>query len=214
MSMSTRYRWAVLVPAAALAALAYVGFNQATAEQGETVTVNHAVFNEDGTVRRPDNWRSWVFIGANVTPNALNDGQSLFPEFHNTYIEPSAYEHYRRTGEFADGTQLIKELVLTQTADEENGSKATIAGRGYFSGEFKALALEYKDSKRFADRPGGWAYFVFGDQGPPYADAAGALPDEACAACHTAAIETDYVFTQFYPILLNRESDYAPRQGR
>lgn len=74
--------------------------------------INRATFNEDGSVNQPENWRSWVFVGAPLTPNALNGGEAPFPEFHNVYIEPSAFAYWQETGEWADGTQLAKELVL------------------------------------------------------------------------------------------------------
>jgi hypothetical protein len=32
----------------------------------------------------PNNiWRTWVFVGAPLTPNALNNGAASFPEYHN-----------------------------------------------------------------------------------------------------------------------------------
>ena len=34
-----------------------------------------------------------------------------FPEFHNVYIDPASWSHYRLTGEFRDGTVFAKELV-------------------------------------------------------------------------------------------------------
>lgn len=64
----------------------------------------HAKFNDAGEALQPNDWRSWMFVGAVVTPNALNGGEAPFPEFHNVYIEPSAFEHYVRTGEWPEGT--------------------------------------------------------------------------------------------------------------
>ena len=66
---------------------------------------------------------------------------------------------------------------------------------------FSGLELKVRDTTRFADEPGNWAYFSFGHQTPPYAPTATAFPTETCNACHEANAETDFVFTQYYPVL-------------
>jgi hypothetical protein len=33
-----------------------------------------------------------------------NDGHANFPEYQNVHIEPCAYEAYKKTGVFPDGT--------------------------------------------------------------------------------------------------------------
>ena len=45
--------------------------------------VMQAKFNADGEVMRPDGWRSWIYVGTPLTPNALNDGEAPFPEFQS-----------------------------------------------------------------------------------------------------------------------------------
>ncbi|MGZ0190708.1 MAG: cytochrome P460 family protein [Alphaproteobacteria bacterium] len=166
--------------------------------------ISKAEFSADGQVRIPKNWRQWVYVGTPLTPNALNDGKVAFPEFHNVYMEPSAYAHWVKTGDFAEGTQLAKELVLIRQKPgemEPNGSTAEVSGVGYFQGEFQGLELTIKDNERFSDQPGGWAYFSFGHKAPPYAQTATAFPAESCNACHEASAAKDFVFTQFYPVL-------------
>jgi len=168
--------------------------------------VSRATFNDDGSVNTPENWREWIFVGAPLTPNALNNGEAPFPEFHNVYIEPSAFAHWARSGEWADGTQFAKELVLLRHAadcdqDPANGSCFQTSGQGYFQGEFNGLELKVKDATRFADEPGNWAYFSFGHQPEPYAETATAFPTETCNACHEVNAADDFVFTQYYPVL-------------
>lgn len=160
-----------------------------------------ASFNEDGSVNQPTGWREWVFIGAPLTPNALNGGEAPFPEFHNVYIEPSAYAVYSETGIFPEGTQIAKELTtVRKNNNAENGSSQEVSGVGYFQGEFSGLELTVKDNERFKDEPGGWAYFSFGHK-PDYEKTASAMPTDSCNACHAASAEDDFVFTQFYPVL-------------
>lgn len=165
-------------------------------------TINTATFNDDGSVNQPENWRTWVFVGAPLTPNALNNGNAPFPEFHNVYVEPSAFMAYEATGEWPEGTQLAKELTsIYQNNNDETGASMEVSGRGFQQGEFQGLELTVKDSERFKDMPGGWAYFSFGHKPEPYEKTANAFPAASCNACHDANAEDDFVFTQFYPIL-------------
>lgn len=45
-----------------------------------------------GELVQPKDFREWVFIGAPLTPNGLNNGKAGFPEFHNVYVQPSAFK--------------------------------------------------------------------------------------------------------------------------
>ncbi len=176
----------------------------ASAPARRAAIVAEAGFTSSGEVEQPGNWREWVFVGSPITPNGLNGGEAPFPEFHNVYVEPSAFDHYQRTGQWAEGTQVAKELVRVyqnSAGNFENGSSAEVSGVGYQQGEFAGLELSVKDSARFPDAPGGWAYFSFGHKPEPYAKTAEAFPNEACNACHAASAETDFVFTQFYPVI-------------
>ncbi|MGH1479507.1 MAG: cytochrome P460 family protein [Geminicoccales bacterium] len=168
----------------------------------QSPAINHAEYTTDGKVKIPENWREWVYVGTPLTPNALNGGEAPFPEFHNVYIETSAWEHYKASGEFANGTQIAKELVSVRANDNaEDGSSSEVSGQGYFQGEFIGLELTVKDTEKFADQPGGWVYYSFGHHAEPYEQTAEAFPADACNACHEANADDDFVFTQFYPVL-------------
>jgi len=151
-------------------------------------------FNDQGQLVRPGiGYRQWVYVGTPITPNDLNPPEAPFPDFHNVYIHPGDFRYFQQTGQFRDGTVLIKELVAV-------GSKQAVSGKGYFMGDFIGLEATIKDSKRFANEPGNWAYFTFGHK-YPLADVADAFPTAACNGCHQASAATDFVFTQYYPIL-------------
>ncbi len=196
----------------AAGALAVTGCGQTDSNSSENVNstaateatpseIVRASFNGDGSVNQPVGWREWVFVGAPLTPNALNGGEAPFPEFHNVYIEPTAYAAYSATGEFPEGTQIAKELTLVrQNNNAENGSSQEVSGVGYFQGEFAGLELTVKDNERFKGEPGGWAYFSFGHKAD-YEKTATAMPTDSCNACHAASADDDFVFTQFYPVL-------------
>ncbi len=153
-------------------------------------------FNDKNQLLTPEGYREWIFVGAPVTPNELNDGKAAFPEFHNVYIDPTSYKHYKKTGKFRDGTILVKELVSV-------GAKSAASGNGYFEGDYIGLEATIKDSKRFAKEPGNWAYFSFrnADLSLPYKKTATAFPAAACNSCHEGSAADDWVFTQYYPVL-------------
>ena len=161
-------------------------------------------FTADGALILPEHgsWRDWPYIGAPLTPNALNGGEAAFPEFHNVYIDPVSWAHWQRTGEFRDGTVLAKELVSVFDRNAHaDGSTDQVSGRGYFMGDFVGFEIALKSAEHFPDAPGNWAYFSFGHHTPPYAPATKAMPAETCSACHAANAAQDFVFTQFYPVL-------------
>jgi len=162
-------------------------------------------FTADGRLRLPPDavWREWPQVGTPLTPNALNDGQAPFPEFHSVYIDPESWRHWRATGEFRDGTVLTKELVsvVGGASAMADGSTRQVSGRGYFMGDFIGFEIAYKSAEHFPDAPGNWAYFSFGHHSPPYAAATAAMPLDQCSSCHQASAAEDFVFTQFYPVL-------------
>jgi hypothetical protein len=162
--------------------------------------IGAATFNKQGELQLPEGFREWVFIGAPLTPNGLNNGKAGFPEYHHVYVNPDAFAVYQRTGEFPDGTVIAKELVLLQKGEFKDGSKTAPSGRGFFAGEFHGMDVMVKDSRRFADT-NAWGFFNFGHHAPPYVKAAKAAPAESCASCHTANAGKGMVFKTYYPIL-------------
>ena len=150
---------------------------------------------KDGTLERPTGYREWVYVGTPVTPNELNNGKAAFPEFHNVYIDPESWAHWKKTGNFREGTILIKELISV-------GTKAAVSGNGYFMGDFIGLEATIKSKKHFPDEPGNWAYFSFSTPDhKTLTDVAKAFPAAACNGCHAGAAADDFVFTQYYPVL-------------
>lgn len=195
------YRTSQVMTASVLAAALLVGAATSLAAQDGAYAPR---FTQDGQLLLPpaEVWRSWPYVGTPLTPNALNGGNAPFPEFHSVYIDPVSLEHWRKTGEFRDGTILAKELVtvIKENANSD-GSTTQVSGRGYFMGEFAGFEIAYKSAKHFPNDPGNWAYFSFGHHSPPYAAATKKMPVQQCAACHQKFAAKDFVFTQFYPTL-------------
>jgi len=161
-------------------------------------------WNEKGALVRPKAFRSsWVFLGSPFTPNSLNDGTANFPEYHNVYVQPSAFHAYRATGKWPEGTMMLKELQLVDNAegDEDDGSRYEVSGRGFFPGAVNGMDVAVKDSRRFSESKN-WGYFNFGHRAPPYEKSAMAAPIGACAQCHIDNASEDMVYIKFYkPIL-------------
>jgi hypothetical protein len=99
-------------------------------------------FDAQGNLVRPIGWREWPYMGTPLTPNALNLPAAPFPEFHNVYMDPASWEHFKKTGEFRDGMVLVKELVRVRqqpNTNPANGSSHEVSGQGYFMGEYSGL---------------------------------------------------------------------------
>lgn len=150
-------------------------------------------FTADGQLKQPVGYRQWQYLGTPITPNELNGGEAPFPDFHIVYLDPESFAHYQKTGTFRDGAVIVKELVAV-------GSKEASSGKGYFMGNYIGLETAVKDSKRFKDEPGNWGYFSFGHKYPLKKEAR-LQAAAACNSCHQTNANTDWVFSQYYPVL-------------
>ena len=160
-----------------------------------------AVFNSDGKMQLPTGYRRWVFVGAPLTPNGLNNGMANFPEYHNVYVEAQNVDAYLKTGSFPEGTVFVKELTRLVDPTFPDGSRTEPSGRGFFNGAYNCMDVTVKDSKRFA-KTNGWGFFTFGHHPEPCDKTAEEKPVTECAGCHIANVaKTDMTWIQFYPQL-------------
>jgi hypothetical protein len=172
------------------------------AAQSSTPT---AIFDSQGKLKLPTDYREWVFVGAPLTPNGLNGGSANFPEYHHVYIQQKNVDAYLKNGVFPEGTVIIKELTRVLTPTFPDGSTTEPSGRGFFNGEFNGIDCTVKDSKKFAET-NGWGFFTFGHHPEPYDGYAAEAPAAECASCHQANVaKTDMTWIQFYPVLLKKE---------
>ena len=164
--------------------------------EGETSERYLPEYTTNGDLVLPKNFEKWVYLGSPLTPNALNGGKANFPEFHNVYMQPWAYDEYQKTNVFPEGTIMFKELQLTIPGQNPDGSRTEPSGRGYFPGKLNGADVTVKDSKRYAET-GGWGYYNFHHYEPKAATAK-VKPKTECAYCHLASAKKDEVWTQFY----------------
>jgi len=209
-----KYLLAIIVGAGLLgASLFLVSAKPVAVAQAQQSTV---VFNADGTVQVPTGFRKWVFVGAPLTPEGLNDGKyncnaggtnctkSNFPEYHHVYIEQKNVDAYLKTGEFPEGTVIVKELTRVLNPTFPDSSRKEPSGRGYFNGAYNGIDMSIKDSKRFA-KTNGWGFFTFGHHPMPYDKTSAERPVTECAGCHLANVAaTDMTWVQFYPLLRDK----------
>lgn len=186
-----------------LAGIAVVGAGALFRTKPVAAQTEHsaAVFTSDGKLKLPTGFRRWVFVGAPLTPNGLNNGKAGFPEYHHVYIEARNVDAYLKAGSFPEGTVIVKELTRVLNPTFNDGSRTEPSGRGFFNGEFNGIDATVKDSKRFPNT-NGWGFFTFGHHPEPYAATAGESPSTTCAGCHAANVaKTDMTWVQFYPLL-------------
>ena len=179
-------------------------------------TDEYPVYDSVGRVQLPTGYRAWVFVGAPLTPEGLNNGKyncseptgctrSNLPEYHHVYIEKKNVDAYLKTGDFPEGTVIVKELTRVLNPSNPDGSRTEASGRGYFNGEYNGIDMSVKDSKRFA-ATNGWGFFTFGHHPLPYNKTAAEQPAEVCAGCHIANVaKTDMTWIQFYPQLRDKQ---------
>ena len=178
---------------AVLIGIAGLSFVLAGAAEPQARQAPLVEFTPDGKLKRPEGYREWIYIGTPLTPNDMNGGEAAFPEFHAVYVDRESFSHFKKTGEFRDGTVLVKDLVSV-------GSKEAPSGKGYFEGDFNGMDVSIKDSKRFKDEPGNWGYFTFGHK-PPLKTEAAMNNATSCNSCHQGSAAKDWVFLQYYPAL-------------
>ena len=187
--MSKRWHWS----AAVLAACVLVGSTGA-----QTPPADGPRYENDTDLVLPTDYRSWRFIGAGLGmtydgERGTQAGAPENPRFTQTFVNPSSYDHFMRTGTWPDGTVFMLEFRASHSEGSIN-----VAGR--FATQLTFLEAEVKDS-RFPD---GWAFYAFGPgnaltrTAQPLAGAAVA----PCVECHSENGAVERTFVQFYPHLL------------
>jgi WD40 repeat protein len=160
-------------------------------------------YNKQGELLRPGDFRTWVFVGANIglqykkeladtAPKEKEGAKGPIGDFHNVYINPEAYEQYLKTGKFSDGTMLIMDVYEAKERDPQD-----IVAKGLYPGQHKQIEVAVKNSKRPDGSKTDWAYYVF----PQGRASAKAAADAACYQCHKQHAQVDNVWVQFYPTL-------------
>ncbi len=167
------------------------------ANEGRRVDV--ARFDSDGNLIVPTNLDEWVFIGSSL---GMGYSQETFdPDspgmFQIVRMEPSAYQHFKETGVFPDGTMLSLHFYGSQ-------NELSISRAGYVMNDLHFAEIHYKDRDRFPD---GFNFYNLANGEPLGTEIP--VPND-CITCHEKDGAYDGVFVQFYPTI----HEYLPDDVR
>lgn len=163
------------------------------------------VFNEQGEAALPKGYRKWVHTYTaweTISKSFLNGKLTKTPEMHAVYVEPNTYRIFMKTGKWPEGALMVKEFSTTNTDPKDcSGPPAFTCKLGdstvIFPQERTGIAVMLKDNKRYPKEPGGWAFFSFGHQAPPYQKLSPARARAQCHQCHIDNVgpKDDYVWS-------------------
>lgn len=175
--------------------------------------IARASFNPDGSIDLPAGYRQWSHVGTRYKPDGIGILDRLplrAPEIMNAYVEPTAMAWFQKTGQWPDGSQIVKEMSAIQVGNHCNRTirvSTKSIGDGILEANYVGLGMMVKDAKRFPEAPGNWGYFDFGHKPPRYNSTATLAPKEQCQSCHVKlAADTDHVFSRAH-IGLARKTD-------
>ena len=147
----------------------------------------------------PDNFRtSFEFLGAWAVANDADssdaDSGSAVGQ-HIVYASPGNIAAYRQSGQFPDGTVLVKELFNGKTEDLTTGTATSAAEvTGYF--------VMVKDAEGRYEGPlwgDGWGWAFFNPDDPKTTVTTDY--EAECLACHEPVRDRDLVYSYAYPVL-------------
>jgi hypothetical protein len=154
------------------------------------------IVDAGGNISLPQQFKkSWVFLGAWAVANEDADTVGA-AALHNVYVQPDAITAYRQTGEFPDGTVLIKELLTTATGPMTTGS---VSWGQKIDGWFIMVKDRQNRFPQSALWGEGWGWVLINSDAPDKIVTTNYKND--CLGCHIPARNTDWVYTQAYPNL-------------
>ncbi len=146
--------------------------------------------DKTGNIRKPAGYRDLYQALGTFEVVDLKDDHEL----HYTYATPGTAEHYRKTGKFADGTVLVKEVFAADHAQLTTGD-------AHWAAKTKVWFIMIKDDKgRYPGNPlwgDGWGWALYKSDAPDKQVATDFKKD--CLGCHIPAHATDWVYIQGYP---------------
>jgi hypothetical protein len=176
---------------AMILALVIVAGYQQLRSQAEPGARGFDLVDTKGNIRKPIDYRDhYQALGTFMVLDPNGD------QMHLTYASPGTADYYRRTGKYADGTILVKEVFGTEHARMTTGDAHWASGT-------KVWFVMIKDEKgRYAGNPlwgEGWGWALFKSDAPDKQVATDYKKD--CLGCHIPAKATDWVYVHGYPAL-------------
>jgi len=206
----------IVISSAALgvfAAVLFVGSQSSAGPQSVSSSPQPAAalgkyVDKDGGIRLPEDYRlkwihlgSWYVEGDSGMNKDKNGGEG---EVHDVYAEPEAVAAFRNTGKFPPGAILVKEIRAST-----KGKMTT--GNVHWDGPIKQwfVMVKDKDTPTFPNNPNwglGWGWGLYKIDNPKKNISTDYKTD--CMRCHVPAKQTDWVYTQGYPTLFEKEGPF------
>jgi hypothetical protein len=201
-------RTIVISSAAALgvfAAVLYVGQQSSAGPQSVSssppaVALGKYV-DKDGTIHLPEDYRlKWIHLGSWYVEGTSGGAG----EVHDVYAEPETVAAFRNTGKWPAGATIVKEIRAS-----EKGKMTT--GNVHWDGQIKQWFVMVKGTsdRTFPENPNwglGWGWGLYKIDDPKKNISTDYKID--CKACHIPAQQTDWVFTEGYPTLSEKEGPF------
>lgn len=153
-----------------------------------------AVVDSKGNMQVPADYQTaYQMLGTWAV--AAKDGPGS-KEMHVVYASPGTVAAYRKTGHYPDGTVLVKEVFKTTTKSMTTG---TVSSADTLAGWFVMVKDDvgrFPSNKLWGD---GWGWAWFGATDAKKTTSTDYKAD--CQVCHIPARDSDWVYTEGYPIL-------------
>ncbi len=151
--------------------------------------------DKTGNIRKPSDYRDRYQALGTYAVVDLNGNTDM----HYTYASPGTAEDYRKTGKFADGTVLVKEVFGSDHAQMTTGDAHWASGTKVWFVMIKDEKGRYPGNSLWGD---GWGWALFKSNVPDKQVATDYKKD--CLGCHIPAKTTDWVYVQGYPVLASK----------
>src|SRR5690349_5742881 len=190
--MNTRKTLGLAVAGALVASAATLTLVSRFASGGGVLHAN--VVDANGNLRVPENYRTrYEYLGGWAI--AADSGRSS-KEMHEVYASPGAIAAYRKSGDFPDGTVLVKEVFGTSTSGMTTGIVSHASRRkGWF-----VMVRDSRNTRQGNSLWGdGWGWSWFDADKPLTTTSTNYRTD--CLACHQPARSTNWIYVAGYPML-------------
>jgi hypothetical protein len=162
--------------------------------QGKPGSSGFDLVDTKGNIRKPIDYREhYQALGTYTVIDPNGD------QMHLTYASPGTAEYYRKTGKYADGTVLVKEVFGTEHAGMTTGDAHWASGTKIWFVMIKDEKGRYPGNPLWGD---GWGWALFKSDAPDKQVATDYKKD--CLGCHIPAKTTDWVYIQGYPVLKSK----------
>jgi hypothetical protein len=192
--MKAGYYLAGILITSVFALLAVAASGRGSAPEPSHATPAESVVDVNGDIHVPDGYRtSYEFLGTWAV--AATQGQGA-RELHTVYVSRGMTSAYRNTGRFPEGTVLVKEVFVADTAPMTTGtvSHAQIL-KGWFV-MIRDTTGRYSGNKLWGD---GWGWSWFDADNPSRTTSTDYKGD--CLGCHIPAKSSEWIYVRGYPSL-------------